>query len=415
MFQTKTQLLIARIKHVQAKATGKLYRLDSPSYSPAPDFLDEKLENLTPDQYTTKLNTINQIFETCKSKITDTEELTWIEYYSSQLDQLEGVVSQYQDKLLNLEELQVLNSYQHQLVQLSGEVSNYFKEVQDIVSGGLAEDSPLMKQLESKIGHYPEFGELQKIAAELEQVKKIPEEQEEQFKSYQDMKKIKRQAEELGNKHFSEQQDKLRSAQQKLASFKKKYSSVQTTKDMSTAVKRNSLEGKPLGERLVLGGNFQINPPYSKTAGSTSTGGTTSSSGSTSRIPTSVYVSPLLGYRLNKKLTLGVGATYRAILEIDEFEAKDQVYGYRGFVQQGAYKGLFIHGEYENLSAASTTFNTSGEVSRNWQPGALTGIGKEFTLFKQVKGQVMILYNFLYEDGSSSYQKPWVIRFGFVR
>jgi len=429
LLQAKAQLLESKISGLRSKTSGITKDLDSISNAQAVNFLDEKLDDLTPQQYTTKLNHINQSLETYKSKITDSQELTWVEHYSGQLDQLESVVKQYQGKLLNLEDLQALKGYGQQLQQLSQESSGYFKEVQDILSGGLSEDSPLMKQLESKIGKYPEFQELQKLSTKLEQARKTPEDYRGKLEGYQDKGKFKSKAKELVTKHFSQHQDKLQAAQQKLATFKKKYSSIQSTKDMSTAVKRNSLEGRPLSERLVLGGTFQVNPSYSRSNGSQSpTTGTSgqsqsspSSSGggtSTSKVPTSVDLSPLLGYRLNKKFTLGIGVTYRAVLDLEHYQAKDQVYGYRGFFQADAPKGFFLHGEYERMNTAVESSNTStaptDEIYRHWKSGALAGIGKEYSFVKGIKGQVMVLYDFLHEEGVSPYKKPWVIRFGFV-
>ena len=395
LLQTRAQLLQSRINHLLSKAKGKLHSLDSLSNTQATSLLDEKPDDLTPAQYTTKLNEINQTLEDYQSQITDTDELAWIEHFNGQLNQLEGVVNQYQEKLLNLEELQELKGYQQQLQQLSQESSGYFKEVQDIVSGRFSDDNPLMQQLESKIGHYPEFQELQKVMAELERVRSLPKENQDQLKSYQDPDKLKSRTKELVNKHFSQHQDKLQAAQQKLATFKKKYSSIQTTKDMSTAVKRNSLEGRPLSERLILGGTFQIN-----------------------KDPISLDISPLLGYRLNKNYTMGMGATYRAVLDFKEFETTDQVYGYRGFFQREAVKGFFVHGEYERMNTAvessSTATAPTDEIYRRWKSGALVGVGKEYSFVKGIKGQVLVLYNLLHESNISPYKRPLVIRFGFI-
>jgi len=412
-------MLQARISDLQSKATDKLQGLDSISNTQATGFLDEKLKDLNSQEYLAKMGGINESLQTYQSKITDSEELAWVEHYGGQLDQMESVVNQYQDKLLDLEELKALKGYSQQLQQLSQESSGYFHEMQDILSGGLQEDNPLMKQLESKIGKYPEFQELQNLSTKLEQARKAPSQYQEQLKGYQDKDKIKSQAKELVTKHFAEHQDNLQAAQQKLATFKKKYSSIQSTKDMSTAVKRNSLEGRPLSERLVLGGTFQINPSFSRSSGSQSaTTGATGIGSSTSKVPTSVDLSPLLGYRFNKKITLGIGATYRAILEIDNFEAKDQVYGYRGFFQADAVKGFFLHGEYERMNTAVessiATNAATDETYRRWKSGALVGIGKEYSFFKGIKGQVMVLYDFLHEESVSPYKRPILIRFGFV-
>jgi len=104
LLQTKAQLLQARINALQTKATDKLQGLDSLSNNRVGELVNDNLDKLTPEQYTTKLNDINGALEQYKSKITDTEELTWVEHYSGQLDQLDGVVTQYQDKLLNQED-----------------------------------------------------------------------------------------------------------------------------------------------------------------------------------------------------------------------------------------------------------------------------------------------------------------------
>jgi len=430
LIQAKAQLIGSKISDLRPETSGKFNNLDSISNTQGASFLEEKLE-LDPEEYTTRLNSINKSLETYQSKITDTEELKWVEHYTSQLDQLEGVVQQYQNKLINLEDLQALKGYGEQLQQLSQESGGYFKEVRDILSGGLSEDSPLMKQLESKIGKYPEFQELKKLSTKLEQARKAPEEYNQKPGSFQD--KFKSQAKELVTRHFSQHQDKLQAAQQKLATFKKKYSSIQTTKDMSTAVKRNSLEGRPLSERLVLGGTFQINPSYSRSSGSQSpttgatgsgssasppvgsagqpAGNTNPSAGQTGKVPTSVDMSPLLGYRLNKKFTLGIGATYRAVLNFENYLTKDQVYGYRGFSKRMLLKGFLCMG---SMNTAVESSSAADEIYRRWESGALAGIGKEYSFVKGIKGQVLVLYNLLYESGVSTYKRPIVIMLGFV-
>lgn len=126
LLQAKAQLLQATINNLQAKATTKLSDQDSISKTHASSFLDEKLDDLNPQEYTAKMKGINESLQTYKSKITDTEELAWIEHYSGQLDQMEGVVKQYQGKLLNLEELQTFKGYGQQVKQLSQESSGYF-------------------------------------------------------------------------------------------------------------------------------------------------------------------------------------------------------------------------------------------------------------------------------------------------
>ena len=82
LLQAKAQLLQARINHLEAKATSKFQGLDSISNTQATSFLDEKLEDLNPQEYTAKMSGINESLQAHKSKITDSEELAWVEHYS---------------------------------------------------------------------------------------------------------------------------------------------------------------------------------------------------------------------------------------------------------------------------------------------------------------------------------------------
>ncbi len=101
LLQAKAQLLESKISGLRSQTSGITKGLDSLSNTQAVNFLDKKLEDLNPEEYTDKLNEINKSLETYKSKITDSKELAWVEHYSGQLDQMETVVKQYQDKLLN--------------------------------------------------------------------------------------------------------------------------------------------------------------------------------------------------------------------------------------------------------------------------------------------------------------------------
>jgi len=128
LLQSKAQLLQTKTSALHTKATGNLQDPDSLSTTRVGELVNDNLDKLTPEQYTAKLNNINESLQTYQSQITDSEELKWVEHYSGQLDQLEGVVGQYQNKLLNLEDLQALKGYGQQLKQLSQESSGYFKE-----------------------------------------------------------------------------------------------------------------------------------------------------------------------------------------------------------------------------------------------------------------------------------------------
>ena len=64
--------------------------------------------------------------------------------------------------------------------------------------------------------------------------------------------------ETTGINHFKGKEELLNTEMLNMQELKKKYSSVLSSNDLSTATKRNSLEGKRLTNRLVFGGTFQI-------------------------------------------------------------------------------------------------------------------------------------------------------------
>jgi len=409
LIQLKTQVLRQKILNLEGKST----KLDS-IQNALP--LKNKLGKQELDQYSHELD---QLIDLNVTKITDLQEQAWVSNYTSQLDQIDGVLGKYSGRTVNIDELGQLKGLQRQLGAIRQESNLYFKDGQGLLNG-MGDDNTLMQFLEQKVGHRMEFQELKQQMAVVDNI----EEHKQQLSQPQLRQQMLAKAKSIGAQQFAGRQDLLKAAQEKLAKYKRKYVTVHSTNDMSTAVKRNSLAGEPLSERLMLGGTFQIIPAYSKQQQPASPAGRQQHTGNNSnsaysnnsgdsKVPTSVDISPLLGYRINKKLTVGVGGTYRAILEIDDLKRKDQVYGYRGFIQQHAIKGFFVHGEYENLNTASLTTDSGDKVNRSWQPAGLAGIGREFNFFKHAKGQVMFLYNFLHEDGASPYRKPWMIRFGF--
>ncbi len=392
LIQTKSALIQEKINHLQTQATSKFTGLDS-LHSMAPDsLLGNSFSNLglDLDQYSQEMKGIDELMDRYTAKIKDQEELAWVEHYRGQLDQLDQVVQDYQGKALELEEIQQLQGYSQQLQQLSQESQGYFQQVNQAVSGGLTEDSQLMRSLQEKLGQREEFQQLQAHITEFEEVEGLGEE----AAKYQDPEYLRQkaleQAKKLGDNNLTQHTEKLEVAQKKLSDLKKKYSAVQSSQDLSTAVKRNSLQQEPFSERFLIGLGLQVNQD-----------------------PTSADISPQIAYRLNRKYRIGLGASYRVILSFDQFNNEDQVYGYRAFLEREAYKGFFLHLEYENLSVTPDSVNLTDHAHRRWNSGGLVGVGKQYKFIKGIQGQVMVLYDLLYDKGITPYDKRLMVRFGF--
>jgi len=194
--------------------------------------------------------------------------------------------------------------------------------------------------------------------------------------------------------YIRQQKDKLIKAQESLGELKKKYSYVPSTLEMDSAKRRNSLGDESLGERLLYGGQFQFLKGK----------------------PISLDLSGMVGYKINKKLHMGILATYRANLNIDslhyKFSVPSDVYGASIFTDYFIYRNFYAHAELESKS--TFIIQPDAYQNRKWVEGLLVGLGHDFTIFKKLKGGMMILFNVLHSD-DSPYRTPWQFRFGFYK
>jgi len=191
----------------------------------------------------------------------------------------------------------------------------------------------------------------------------------------------------LASKALMDNLDKIDIPAKTLDKFKNKYIRFNSANDVAEG-KEDPLKHTP-GNRFVFGANFQMNPG----------------------LPVSVDLSPLIGYRVNAMWTIGSGGSIRYNLDPKENfrppNGGNIVYGFRIFNQHRIVKSIYLHAEWE-------AFSKPVGAKRIWDRQALAGIGKEFAVFKSVKGSVTILYNFLHHD-DSPYMKPVVFRFGFLK
>lgn len=202
------------------------------------------------------------------------------------------------------------------------------------------------------------------------------------------------QVEETGLEYFENHADKLEAAHKSMADLKKKYSYVPNSNDLSTARKIKSLEGVPLKKRLAFGGTLQVH------AGD----------------PVRVDFSPLLGYKFDKRFSMGIGGTYRTSFGKDEAfipSGDKSVFGGRVFSEYVVFKSFFAHAEYESLKSTVVTIAAKDTAVRKWSNGVLVGIGKSYAFSKGLMGNVTVLYNLTHDD-NSPHRKPLVVRFGVM-
>ena len=130
-----------------------------------------------------------------------------------------------------------------------------------------------------------------------------------------------------------------------------------------------------------------------------------------------IDVSPLAGYMVTPRYSVGAGATYqyisrqfRAIPSGDRFTLSSSVYGGRVFNRYNVTREYFLYGEFENLSAEFGVGN--GDSQREWVPGLFLGVGTFQQFFANGGINIMVLFNVLHDDLRSPYNSAVVVRGG---
>lgn len=197
-----------------------------------------------------------------------------------------------------------------------------------------------------------------------------------------------------GVKAFVQQTDpkEFASSQISLAKAKTKFEALPDFKKESEGIKRQSLKGKPLKDRLYLTGNI----------------------GLPSTDPVIADVNIQVGYRWNTRLSTGVGLLLR-----EQFRTRrdstmtltGHSHGLNFFSSYDITRGFFIYGEYQvvrntSLFAREATTTAGSEVA------GLLGLGKRFQISRQISLTLTFLYDFNYQN-NQLHQRPWVPRVGY--
>ena len=176
-------------------------------------------------------------------------------------------------------------------------------------------------------------------------------------------------------------QQQIQSAQSQLSQLKDKLNNSPLGTGGSGTMpdfKPNSQKTKSFLQRLEYGINLQ-------------------SSGTTNFLPATEDIALLVGYKLNDKASIGVGAGYKLGLGRgwNHIAFSNQGASLRSYLDIKAKGSIWISGgfEYQYLSA----FENFREIKNLdlWQKSALLGITKKYKIGKKKEGKMQLLYDFL--------------------
>lgn len=300
-----------------------------------------------------------------------------------------------EEKQLTVEAKEIANEvkgYQGDLKKYQGQLELYVENdslaKQDIKNKVVAE-------VQNRAGGYKELQALDAYKKKVEALDVSQGEYKQQFDQLQDSAywkdQARKKAEEMALDYIAENPAIMNNAKNKMDLLMKKYSIVPNSNDLSTAVKRTTMEGRSFKERLYLAGNFQV----------------------LSLKPVSFDFSPMIGYRFNTKFVAGVGGNYRKTFgDVDSLTrfASDMM-GYKAFVSFDVVKDFFVYTELASNTTGIDQTETSDK--RIWETSFLLGAGRKFTIHPKVEMTMVVLYNFARKPGDTVYPSPWVVRFGF--
>lgn len=183
--------------------------------------------------------------------------------------------------------------------------------------------------------------------------------------------------------------DEFTKSQLTIKYAKEKYAQLPNLEKKEEGIKRNSLKGKPLKNRLFLTGNIAVQ----------------------STDPLVVDMNIQIGYQWNKKLSSGVGLLLREQLSNrDSTSLTGDAHGFSIFTNYDIMKGFFLYGEYQRVINKPLIGESSKPAS--WQYSLLLGAGRRFQLGKKVTLSVSLLYDLNYKNNTLN-RRPLVPRVGY--
>lgn len=267
---------------------------------------------------------------------------------------------------------------------LTGQAKAYEEDIKNIAGGNVQEVKKLPETIEQQASRIEGMDELQKQSGVIDADKA-------KLAELSDPEKAKEKAIELGKKaavnHFAGKEQQLKAAMEKIAKYKKRYSSVSSIKDLPKRPP-NPMKGKPFIERLVPGFflQYQRKDLYL------------------------VDLNPYVGYKISGRFTSGLGWNHRYAYDkkARQFNSRSVIFGPRAYVDCKLGKGFIAHveGESMNTFVPSTLIGNPDTGQREWVWTFMTGIKKEYRIYKNLKGTALIQYNLF----NRHYKAPYVDR-----
>jgi hypothetical protein len=193
-------------------------------------------------------------------------------------------------------------------------------------------------------------------------------------------------------------QQNIAAAQSQLQQLKQKLNRLKSGGDSEMDIpgfKPNNQRTKSFLKRLEFGSNLQTQK-------------------SQRYFPATTDIGLSVGYKLNDKSIIGIGASYKLGLGKgwNDIQLTHQGIGIRSFVEWKLKGSFFVSGGFEQNYRAEFSRITELKDQSAWQQSGLLGITKKYRVSKRFKGNMQVMYDFLHAQQVPGTQ-PVVFRFGY--
>ena len=249
------------------------------------------------------------------------------------------------------------------------------------------------KELLAQVTSMPQALKYQQEFAKIREYEALPTDYRKQLDQFQTNDFVKQQLEEkveefkqLGVQTLQERFDL---AHEKMAEAKSKFPELESVKEAPKNY--NPYKGIGFVKRLKLGGNIQIQPNE----------------------PLSVDAAFSLNYFLNQRISIGVEASSRLLLEKLNNMPKEGCFGLRAFKRYNVIGKFYLQANYE-LNRLRSTLPNEGTGNRAWHSSGLLGGGRIIPIKDKISLQISVLYDLCYDPVRSPNDGRWVSRIGFI-
>ncbi|MBO3699521.1 hypothetical protein [Roseivirga sp. E12] len=298
-----------------------------------------------------------------------------------QLKQMQGVLKD-KDQLVEMLDVSEIKKLNKQVVDLKGSFEEYKSEFDGW------EDALL-----EEVTNLPQAKLFKEQVEKMKAYKPLPEGYRDNIDQFQTndfvKEKLEAKAEEFKKIGETTLQEKFDQAQARVTEAKEKFPSLESIAD---APKRyNPHKGKPFLQRIILGGNLQVNRQE----------------------PVSADLSLSLTFPLGQKSAIGVSGGTRVFLEKAKVAStRDQATGFRSFYRHTIYKSFYLQANYEVTKLITEDLNDN-QLGEQWIQTALLGIGRKFSIAKKIQMNFGLFYDFFFDATKSPNDQAWVMRLGF--